>query len=127
VALRGPKEGVMIRFAAVLLAMFCAIALPQLYVGPPLAWAVGSPPGASIDNLPKPITAGETRKIESHLRQTLGVKGIRLVSHPPEAEVFIGDRFIGVVYPEEQSGKRAFFFEMAIFDADLDEPVRSKR
>jgi hypothetical protein len=128
---RGPEEGVMIRFAVVLFAISCAIALPQLYAGTPLAWAVGSPPGAPIDNLPKPITAGETKQIESHLRQTLGVKGIRLVPHPPEAEVFIGDRFIGVVYPEEQNGKRAFFFEMAIFDDDLDldqkQPARSKR
>jgi hypothetical protein len=116
----------MIRFAVVLLAFSCAIALPQLYAGSPFAWAVGSP---TIDNLPKPITAGETKQIELHLRQALGVKGIRLVPHPPEAEVFIGDRFLGVVYPEEQNGKRAFFFEMAIFDADLaqKEPVRSKR
>jgi hypothetical protein len=119
----------MMRLAVALLAILCVIALPQLYAGPPLAWAVGSPPGAPIDNLPKPITAGETKKIESHLRQTLGLKGLRLVPHPPDAEVFIGDRFIGLVYPEEQNGKRAFFFEMAIFDADLDqkEPVRSRR
>jgi hypothetical protein len=119
----------MVRFAVALLAMFCAIALPQQYVGSPVAWAVGTPPGAPIDNLPKPISAGETKKIESHLRQTLGIKGIRLVAHPPDAEVFIGDRFIGLVYPEEQNGKRAFFFEMAIFDADLDQkqPARSRR
>ena len=119
----------MIRFAIALFVMLCAVALPQLYAGPPLAWAVGTPPSAPIDNLPKPISAGETKKIEAHLRQTLGVKTIRLVSHPPEAEVYIGDRFIGVVYPEEQDGKRAFFFEMAIFDTDLDqrEPARSRR
>jgi hypothetical protein len=118
----------MIRFSLALLAMLCAIALP-FNVGPPSAWAVGSPPGTAIDELPKPISAGETKKIESHLRQTLGIKGIRLVSNPPDAEVFIGDRFIGIVYPEEQNGKRAFFFEIPIFDSDLDkkEPARTRR
>jgi hypothetical protein len=121
-----PEEGKMIRFSLALLAMLCAIALP-FKATPPFAWAVGSPPGAAVDESPKPITAGETKKIESHLRQTFGIKGIRLVSNPPDAEVFIGDRFVGVVYPEEQNGKRAFFFEMPIFDADLDQPARTRR
>jgi hypothetical protein len=69
------------------------------------------------------------KKIELHLRRTLGTNEIRLVPQPPEAEVFVGERFIGVVYPEEQNGQRAFYFEMAIFASDLEqnEPASSKR
>jgi hypothetical protein len=113
-----------------LLALLAAMVLLQIDgSGSRPALAVGSPPASPFQDLPKPLTASETRKIETYLRKTLGMKTLRLVPQPPEAEVFIGDRFLGVVYPEEQNGQRAFFFEMAIFDKDLesDEPPSSKR
>jgi hypothetical protein len=120
----------MTRFALALVVAAAVIALPQLHLsGPPPAWAVGSPPGSPFDNLSKPLTAAETKKIELYLRQSLGVKELRLTSQPPEAEVFIGQTFIGVVYPDDRHGQRTFYFEMAIFDSDLDqdEPARSRR
>ena len=120
----------MIRFALALVVAAAVIVLPQLNLsGPPPAWAVGSPPGSPFDKLPKPLTAGETKKIELYLRQSLGVKELHLTPQPPEAEVSIGEKFVGVVYPDDQNGQRTFYFEMAIFDSDLDqgEPARSRR
>jgi hypothetical protein len=118
----------MVRVALAVLVLVAVTALPQFHPGAP-AWAVGSLPGSLIESLPRPLTSTETKKIESHLRRVLGNKEIRLAPQPPEAEVFIGHRFIGVVYPEEQDGQRAFYFEMAISDKDLeeDEPASSKR
>jgi hypothetical protein len=87
---------------------------------PRAAWAVGSPVGHTIKDEAKPISLTETAKIEAHLRRVLGNPAIRLDRQPPEAEVFIGKEFIGIVYPDESDGERAFYFEMAILGSDLE-------
>jgi hypothetical protein len=83
------------------------------------AWAVGSPVGTGIDARSRPLTADETGRIEAHLRHVLANPRIRLVPHPPEADVFVGERLIGVVYPEDDGGERTFYFEIAITAEDL--------
>jgi hypothetical protein len=116
------------------IAVWLAVFLAGLAVGqwrwtePQTAWAVGSPVGHTIRDEAKPISATEMTKIEAYLRRVLGNPAIRLDRQPPEAEVFIGDEFIGIVYPDEADGERAFYFEMAILGDDLDpDTVRDSR
>lgn len=96
---------------------------------PPAAWAIGGQPGLTIASEAKPLTPGELRKIEAFLRRMFGNPQIRLASQPPEAEVYLGKEYLGVVYPYEDRGERTFYFEMAIFEEDFEgeSSVGSKR
>ncbi len=97
---------------------------------PMRAWAVGSashaiPPEA----LAKPLTPAEVRNIESYMRQIFGNAGIRIVHTAPDAEVFLGEHFLGVVYPDDQPGGRTYYFEMAIFEEEtvrFPPPIRGR-
>jgi hypothetical protein len=123
-------EGHMKRLAFALTVLVAGLALPYLIPGEPRsAWAVRGIEGLTVKNQIKPLTAAEARKIEAHLRRTLGIPAVRLVMQAGDADVLIGDRMIGVVYPEEDSGERTFYFEMAIYGSDLDTGVgtESKR
>jgi hypothetical protein len=63
----------------------------------------------------------DTKRVESHLRNTFGNAGITLKPRPKQkdsAEVYIGEEFIGVVY-EDEDEEGSFLFEMAILSEDL--------
>lgn len=97
-----------------------AMALPHSrWTAPQAAWAIGTPADASLEEGARPLSADEVRAIEAHLRRVFGNVHVRLEPHPPEADVFVGDVLVGVVYPYEEGSGRAFFFEMAIYDTDL--------
>jgi len=88
--------------------------------GPRAAWAVGSPVGYGFKDEAKPISIVEAGKIETYLRRVLGNSAIRLDRQPPEADVYLGKEFLGVIYPDETDGERAFYFEMSILATDIE-------
>ncbi|MCC6948174.1 MAG: DUF3126 family protein [Bradyrhizobiaceae bacterium] len=107
---------------ALLFAAFVAgvvVGQSQLVV-PHAAWAIGSPVGHNFKDEAKPISTAEAGRIETYLRRVFGNSAIRLDRQPPEADVYLGKQFLGLVYPDETDGERAFYFEMAILAADLD-------
>jgi hypothetical protein len=75
----------------------------------------------------KPLSESETRKIETYLRHVFGNPAIRLVPTPPDADVYLGEHFLGVVYPEREKDGRTFYFEMSIFDTEIEESPPSRR
>jgi Protein of unknown function (DUF3126) len=63
-------------------------------------------------------------KVESYIRQKLGATALRVVPRPKKkdsADVLIGEEFIGVLFVDEDKGKRSYNFEMAILELDLAE------
>lgn len=63
-------------------------------------------------------------KAESYIRRKLGSTTLRVVPRPKKqdsADVLIGEEFIGVLFVDEEGGKRSYNFEMAILDLDLEE------
>jgi hypothetical protein len=63
----------------------------------------------------------DTKRVETHLRNTFGNPAITLKPRPKQkdsAEVYIGDEFIGVLY-EDEDEEGSFMFEMAILAEDL--------
>jgi hypothetical protein len=114
-------EGNMKRLASALVILLAGLALPYLLPGEPRpALAVRPLESLTIKNEIRPLTAAEAKKIEAHLRRTLGMPAIRLVMQSVDADVMIGDKILGIVYPDEDGGERTFYFEMAIFGSDLD-------
>ena len=77
----------------------------------------------------KPLNKGEVRKIEAYMRQVFGNPGIRLVSIPHEAEVYLDEHFLGVVFPIDEKEGRTFYFEMSIFNSEIEgaRPVKRNR
>ena len=66
----------------------------------------------------------EIRKVESYIRRLFGNTKLRIVPRPKKkdsADVLIGEEFIGVLFVDEEGGKRSYNFEMAILDLDLEE------
>lgn len=103
-------------FLAFLLALLIPFALP----------AVSAPkkePKAAASSKVVGFKPGEPKKIEAYLRKTFASQRIRVAERPKEddsAEVYIGDEFIGVIFVDDDDGDRAFQFQMAILDADLE-------
>ena len=108
------------RFAFALVILLAGLALPLIPGEPRTAWAVRPLESLTIKDEIKPLTAAEAKKIESHLRRTLGIPAVRLVMQSVDADVLIGEKIIGIVYPDEDGGERTFYFEMAIHSSDLD-------
>lgn len=114
------------RIALLLAAFLAGVAVGQLQLSEPrAAWAVGSPIGYAFKDEARPITAAEAGQIELYLRRVLGNASIRVDQQPPEADVYVGGKFLGVVYPDENGGERSFYFEIAILGTDL-EPETTK-
>ena len=67
------------------------------------------------------LTAAELQKIEKYLRHVLGKPEIRLVSHAPDAEVYLGGQFLGIVFPDDHKEGRTFFFEMMMYKEEIEE------
>jgi hypothetical protein len=109
-------------------AAFAAATLAVQWGTPLSAWAVGvGSQRVVVENPSKPLSPSEIRKIESYMRQIFGSKGIRLVHAAPDAEVWLGEHFLGIVYSEDQKEGRTFYFEMAIFDDEVEQSPPAKR
>ena len=118
----------MTRIGFVLAAILALAAVSLLHRNAtPPAWAVGAPMRVVAEPAAKPLTAGETKKIEAYMRHVFGNQGIRLVPMPPDAEVYLGEHFLGVVFPDHDKDGRTFYFEMSIFDAEIEESPPLKR
>jgi len=99
-----------------------------VYWGAPLsAWAVGAGSHTVLETTARPLSAEETKKIEAYLRQVLGNAKIRLSPAPPDAEVWLGEHFLGVVFPDDRKDGRTFYFEMAMFKEEVEESPPAKR
>jgi hypothetical protein len=62
-------------------------------------------------------------KAESYIKHKLGSTTLRVVPRPKKkdsADVLVGDEFIGVLFVDEEKGKRSYNFEMAILELDLE-------
>lgn len=58
------------------------------------------------------------------IRTKLGNEKLKVVGRPKKtdsSEVYLDDEFLGVVFRDDSSG-RAWTFEMAVLDTDLEEP-----
>lgn len=93
------------------------------------AWAVGTSTPRVYEPSAKPLTLAEVNKIEAYMRHVFNAPNLRINAAPPDAEVYLGDHFMGIVYPDDQKEGRTFYFEMAIFAEELDEspPARRQR
>lgn len=61
-------------------------------------------------------------RVQTYLRGIFNPK-IRVVGRPRKtdsAEVYIGEEFIGVLFEDDEEGDRAFNFQMAILETDLE-------
>jgi Protein of unknown function (DUF3126) len=78
-------------------------------------------------NFEMPIAAAGVQdlgKVESYIRNKLGNTKLRVVPRPTKkdsADVVLGEEFIGVLFIDDEGGKRSYNFEMAILDLDLEE------
>jgi hypothetical protein len=106
---------------------FLAGALAWQAVAPLSAWAVGGSHRVVVENNSKPLTSEEVRRIERYMQQVFANQEIRLSHTPPDAEVHLGEHFLGIVYSEDQRDGRTFYFEMAIFEEEAAESPPQKR
>jgi hypothetical protein len=78
-------------------------------------------------NFEMPIAGADVQdidKVESYMRGKLGNATLRVVPRPKKkdsADVLLGDEFIGVLFVDDEGGKRTYNFEMAILELDLEE------
>ena len=78
-------------------------------------------------NFEMPIAAADVQdigKAESYMRNKLGATALRVVPRPKKkdsADVLLGEEFIGVLFVDDEKGKRSYNFEMAILELDLEE------
>ena len=64
----------------------------------------------------------EVRKLDTYLKRLFGNPKIRVVPRPKKddsAEVYIGEEFIGVLFVENEKGRRSYILELPILDVDL--------
>jgi hypothetical protein len=104
-----------------------AAALTFNWSAPLKAWAVGTSPARIYEPTAKPLTAAEVKKIEAYMRHVFNAPQLRINAAPPDAEVYLGEHFMGIVYPDDQKEGRTFYFEMAIFAEELDESPPGRR
>jgi Protein of unknown function (DUF3126) len=77
-------------------------------------------------NFEMPISGADLQdigKVESYIRNKLGCTALRVVPRPRKkdsADVLVGEEFIGVLFVDEEKGKRSYNFEMAILELDLE-------
>jgi hypothetical protein len=117
------KRQVLVLAASVALAGALAFASSA----PLSAWAVSTNSPRIYEPTAKPLTPAEVKKVETYLRQILNAPQLRVSAAPPDAEVYLGEHFMGIVYPDDQKEGRTFYFEMAIFAEELDEQPPARR
>jgi hypothetical protein len=60
--------------------------------------------------------------LNAYLRLKFGNEKIRVVTRPKKTdslEVYIGEEFLGVLFVENEKGRRSYIFELPILDVDL--------
>ena len=71
--------------------------------------------GAQTDLPPAPM-------LTAYLRRKFDNENIRVVARPKKTdslEAYVGEEFIGVLFIENEKGRRSFIFELPILDVDL--------
>ena len=61
--------------------------------------------------------------LTAYLRGKFDNESIRVVMRPKKTdsvEAYIGDEFLGVLFVENERGRRSYIFELPILDVDLD-------
>jgi hypothetical protein len=60
--------------------------------------------------------------LTAYLRNKFDNQNIRVVTRPKKTdslEVYIGEEFLGVLFAENEKGRRSYIFELPILDVDL--------
>jgi hypothetical protein len=60
--------------------------------------------------------------LTNYLRRRFGSDKLRVVTRPKKTdslEAYLGDEFIGVLFVENEKGRRSYIFELPILDVDL--------
>ena len=60
--------------------------------------------------------------LNAYLRKKFGNDNIRVVTRPKKTdslEAYIGEEFLGVLFVENEKGRRSYIFELPILDVDL--------
>ena len=60
--------------------------------------------------------------LNAYLRRKFDNEQIRVVTRPKKLdslEVYIGEEFIGVLFLENEKGRKSYIFELPILDVDL--------
>ena len=68
--------------------------------------------------------------LTAYLRAKFDNENIRVVTRPKKTdslEAYIGDEFLGVLFLENEKGRRSYIFELPILDVDLDGAVGRRR
>ena len=68
--------------------------------------------------------------LTAYLRGKFDNENIRVVTRPKKTdsvEAYIGDEFLGVLFVENEKGRRSYIFELPILDVDLDGAVDRRR
>ena len=63
--------------------------------------------------------------LSAYLRGKFENDNIRVVVRPKKTdslEVYIGEEFLGVLFLENEKGRRSYIFELPILDVDIDSP-----
>jgi Protein of unknown function (DUF3126) len=69
------------------------------------------------------VNPQELVKLQTYLRKVFGAKTLSVRARPKikdSAEVYVGDEFVGTLTVDEEDGERAYQFQMAILDMDLE-------
>jgi hypothetical protein len=62
-------------------------------------------------------------QLASYLKHKFGNEGIRVVGRPRKTdsfEVYVGEDFLGVLFIENERGRKYYIFELPILDLDLE-------
>ena len=65
----------------------------------------------------------EVRKLDAYLKKLFDNTQMRVVTRPKKTdslEAYIGDEFLGVLFVENEKGRRSYIFELPILDVDLE-------
>ncbi|MGE0566079.1 MAG: DUF3126 family protein [Pseudolabrys sp.] len=62
-------------------------------------------------------------QLAAYLKQKFGNENVRVVGRPRKTdsmEVYVGEEFLGVLFIENERGRKYYIFELPILDVDLD-------
>jgi hypothetical protein len=65
----------------------------------------------------------EIRKLDAYLKNLFGNASICVMARPKKddsAEVYIGDKFIGILFVDDEDDERSYNFQMTILEVDLE-------
>jgi len=88
-----------------------------------VALGPGAFPAWAAAGMAQGMDRPELAQLATYLRDAFGNPGIDVrPRNADSAEVYLGDRFLGLVYVDEDGdGQKTYDFEMAIFQSDLPE------